>query len=179
MKTVKNAFLLLIAAVIVSGLLFTAYVKAKRSSIKRVQVSVEELQKSAQVTAERDPETISNLKELFPPEGSVTEYMEKTYWIAKKHAIKNLVFEQKSRELIDPASGKPIKTLPASSRKPGAISVYPFKISFTSGYRNMAEFIRELQNQSRMVTIESLTAKRDTEHLLVEMVLHIYSAEER
>ena len=179
MNKMKGAFLLLIAAVVVSGLLFAAYVKAKRSSIKKVQASIEELQKSTQVTPESDPETILSLRELFPPEGAVTEYIEKAYWIAKSHAIKNLVFEQRSREFIDSGSGKVIKTLPASSQKPGGISVYPVKISFTSGFRNMAEFIRELQNQPRMVTIENLTAKRDTEHLSVEMVLNIYSAEER
>ena len=179
MKKMKGAFILLIAAVIVSGLLFAAYVKAKRSSIQEVRSSIEELQKSTQITAEGAPETISNLRQLFPAEGAVTEYIEKAYWIAKSHAIKNLVLEQRSREFIDLESGKALKALPASARNPKVISVYPVKISFTSGYRNMAEFIRELQNQPRMVTIENLAAKRDTEHLSVEMVLNIYSAEER
>jgi len=179
MKKMKGAFLLLIAAVIISGLLFAAYVKAKRSSIKKLRASIEELQKSTQGTVEDDIEVISNLRELFPAEGAATEYIEKAYWIAKSHAIKNLVFEQRSREFIELGSGKTIKTFPASAQKPKGISVYPVKISFTSGYRNMAEFIRELQNQPRMVTIENLTAKRDTENLSVEMVLNIYSAEER
>jgi len=144
-----------------------------------VQASIEELQKSTRVTPEGDPETMRSLRELFPPEGAVTEYIEKAYWIAKSHAIKNLVFEQRNREFIESGSGKAIKALAASSRKPGVISVYPVKISFTSGYRNMAEFVRELQNQPRMVTIENLTAKSGGGHLSVEMVLNIYSAEDR
>ena len=179
MKKMKGAFFLLIAAVIVSALLFAVYVKAGLSSIKKAQASIEELQKSSQVTPEGDPETIRSLRELFPAEGAVTEYIEKAYWIAKSHAIKNLVFEQRSREFIDAGSGKVIKTLPASAQKKAVISVYPVKISFTSGYRDMAEFIRELQNQPRMVTIENLAAKRDIDHLSVEMILNIYSAEER
>jgi Tfp pilus assembly protein PilO len=179
MKKMKGAFLVLIASVIVSAFLFAAYVKAELSSLNKLQSSIEELQKSPQVTPEADPETVRSLRELFPAEGAVTEYIEKAYWIAKSHAIRNLVFEQKSRELIDAGSGKAMKTLPAAAQKQAVISVYPVKISFTSGYRNMAEFVRELQNQPRMVTIENLSAKRDTDHLSVEMVLNIYSAEER
>jgi Tfp pilus assembly protein PilO len=179
MKKMKVAFMLLIAAVLVTGLLFAMHVTSKRSSIKKMRSSIEELQKGSQTTVEEDTEKISNLRELFPADGAVTEYMEKAYWIAKSHAIKNMVFEQRSREFIELGSGKVLKALPASAQKPKVIYVYPVKISFTSGYRNMAEFIRELQNQPRMVTIENLTATRDTEHLSVEMVLNIYSAEER
>lgn len=179
MKKMKVAFILLVTAVIVSGLLFTLYVKSKISSIKRLQSSIAELQKNSQINIKEETGAIKDLKELFPDEGNNTESVEKAYRIAKSHGIKNLVFEQRSRELIELGSGKILKTMPASGKKPKVIYVYPIKISFNSGYRNMAEFIREIQNQNRMVTIENLIAKRDTEYLSVEMVVNIYSTEER
>lgn len=179
MKKMKVAFILLVTAVIVSGLLFSLYVNSKISSIKRLQSSIAELQENSRINVKEETGAIKNLKVLFPDEGNNTESVEKAYRIAKSHGIKNLVFEQRSRELIELSSGKILKTMPASGKKQKVIYVYPIKISFNSGYRNMAEFIREIQNQDRMVTVENLTAKRDTEHLSVEMVVSIYSTEER
>jgi len=179
MKKMKVAFILLVTAVIVSGLLFSLYVNSKISSIKRLQSSIAELQENSLINVKEETGAIKNLKVLFPDEGNNTESVEKAYRIAKSHGIKNLVFEQRSRELIELSSGKILKTMPASGKKQKVIYVYPIKISFNSGYRNMAEFIREIQNQDRMVTVENLTAKRDTEHLSVEMVVSIYSTEER
>jgi len=179
MKKMKVTFILLVTAVIVSGLLFSLYVNSKIFSIKRLQSSIAELQENSRINVKEETGAIKNLKVLFPDEGNNTESVEKAYRIAKSHGIKNLVFEQRSRELIDLSSGKILKTMPASGKKPKVIYVYPIKISFNSGYRNMAEFIREIQNQDRMVTVENLTAKRDTEHLSVEMVVSIYSTEER
>lgn len=179
MKKMKVAFILLMTAVIVSGLLFSLYVKSKISSIKRLQSSIAELQENSQISIKEEAGAIKDLKELFPDEGNTTESVEKAYRIAKSHGIKNLVFEQRSRELIELGSGRILKTMPASGKKPKVVYVYPIKISFNSGYRNMAEFIREIQNQNRMVTVENLIAKRDTEYLSVEMVVNIYSTEAR
>lgn len=179
MKKPKITFILVLMAIIVSGLLFSFYVKTKISSIKNLRASIEELQKNGQVSIEEDKGGIKNLKELFPEEGNITEFIENTYRISKLRGIKNFTFERKNRELIDLGSGKILKAIPVSVQKPKVIYSYPIKISFNSNYRNMAEFIREIQNQDRMVTIESLMVKPDNEYLAVEIVVNIFSMEER
>jgi len=179
MKKPKITFLIVLTAVIVSGLLFSFYVKSKFSSIKSLRASIEELQKDNQASIEEDTGGIKNLKELFPQSGNITEFIENVYRISKLRGIKNLTFEQKRRELIDLGSGKILKAMPVSGQKPGVIYSYPVKISFNSNYRNMAEFIREIQNQDRLATIESLMVKRDIEYLTVDMFVNIYSTEER
>jgi len=179
MKKPKIAFIIVMTAVIVSGLLFSLYVKSKFSSIRSLRASIEELQKNNREAVEKDTGGIENLKELFPQSANITSFMENVYRISKLRGINNLTIEQKNREFIDLSSGKILKAMPVSERKPRVIYSYPIKISFNSGYRNMAEFIREIRNQDRLAAIESLTAKRDTEYLTVEMVVNIYSTEER
>ncbi len=179
MKKPKIAFIIVMTAVIVSGLLFSLYVKSKFSSIRSLRASIEELQKNNREAVEKDTGGIKNLKELFPEAANITAFIENAYRISKLCGIKNLTFEQKSREFIDLRSGKILKAMPVSGQKPRVIYSYPIKISFNSGYRNMAEFIREIRNQDRLAAIESLTAKRDIEYLTVDMVVNIYSTEER
>ena len=179
MKKPKIAFIIVLTAVIVSGLLFSFYVKSKISSIKSLKASIEELQKDNQASIEKDTGGIKNLKELFPQYGNITGFIENVYRISKLRGIKNLTFEQKSREFIDLGSGKILKAMPVSGQKPQVIYSYPIKLSFNSNYRNMAEFIREIQNQDRLATIESLMVKSDIEYLIVDMVVNIYSTEER
>ena len=179
MKKMKVAFILLIAALVVSGLVFSLYAKSKFSSIKSLRTSIEEFQKKNREAIESHTDELQILKELFPEADNITEFIETAYRISKLQGIKNLTFEQRNREFIELSSGKTVKTRPDSGKKVKGIYAYPVKISFDSGYRNMAEFIREIQNQNRMVTIGNLMAKRDTDHLSVEMVVTIYSTEEK
>jgi len=179
MKRQKIAFILVVTAVIVSGSLFSFYVKSKVSSIKSLRSSIRNYDKVKDVITAKETVGINNLKELFPETGNIPGFIENTYMISKKYSVKNLTFEQKGREFIDLGSGKVLKELPAVKQKVKVIYSYPVKINFYSGYRNMAEFIREMQNQERLVTIHGLTIKRDKETLAAEMVVYVYSTEER
>src|SRR4030042_1850940 len=171
MKKPKIAFILVITAVVVSGLLFSLYVKTKLSSIKKIKASIEELQKIGHAAIEKDTVGIKNLTELFPEAGNVTGFIENAYRISKLRGIKNLTFEQKNMEFIDLGSGKILKAMPVSGQKPGVIYSYPVKLSFNSNYRNMAEFIREIQNQARLATVERLMEKSNLEYLTVNNVV--------
>jgi Tfp pilus assembly protein PilO len=175
MNRPKILFLLIMTAVIVSGLLFSLYLKSKISSMRNLRASIEDFQKKTQEDLEKKPAGMHNLKELFPAAGNTAGFIENAYRIAKQRGIQDMIFEQKRTEFLDSASGRTFKALPVSGQKPKVISVYPVRISFHSGYRNMAEFIREVQDQPRMVTIESLAVKRDTGYLSVDMVMNIYA----
>lgn len=179
MKKSRIVFILAATVIVISGMLFSFYVKSKISSLKSLRASTEELQKNNQAAIEKDTGGIKNLKELFPQSDNITGFIENAYRISKMRDIKNLTFEQKSREFVDLGSGKILKAMPVSGQKPKVIYSYPIKISFNSGYRDMAEFIREIQNQDRLVTIESLIVKRDKGYLSAEVVVNIYSTEER
>jgi Tfp pilus assembly protein PilO len=179
MRKPKIIFIIAITALIISGLIFSLYVKSKISSIKSLRASINELQKSSNLTMEEEnTEAIRNLKELFPEKENITKFIESAYRISKARSIKNFTFEQKSRESIDLASGKILKVMPAQGQRPKVIYSYPIKISFNAGYRNTAEFIRGIQNQNRLATLDSLLITSDNEYLAVEMVVTIYSMEE-
>ncbi|MBM4147358.1 MAG: hypothetical protein FJ240_13975, partial [Nitrospira sp.] len=165
MNRQKILFPVILAAVILSGIIFFFYAKSAFSSIKNIRVSIEEFQKKSREDLKKNTSGIQNPKELFPEEGNITEFIENAYSTSKQRGIRNLSFEQKTTEFIDLTSGKVLKALPVSGKKPGVIYVYPVKFSFDSGFRNMAEFLREIQNQKRLVTIQSLTVKRDMDHL--------------
>jgi Tfp pilus assembly protein PilO len=177
MKKQKIFFIIIFAAVAVSGLLFSFYCKSKIASMKSLRTSIEAIQGST-LRVERESGDIEILSKLFPEKASITEFIEDIYEISKQRTIKNLFFEQKNQEFIELSSGKILKALPAMGEKPKVLSSFPVKITFHSGYRNMAEFVREIQNQERLVMLKSFKAKRDKGYLSVEMVVDIYSTEE-
>jgi Tfp pilus assembly protein PilO len=179
MKRPKILFLLILAAVILSGIIFFFYAKSAFSSIKNLRASIAEFQKKSQEELNKNTGVIQNPEELFPEKGNISEFIENAYRTSKQRGVRNLSFEQKTTEFIDLSSGKVLKSIPVSEKKPRVIYVYPVKFSFDSGFRNMAEFIREIQNQKRLVTIQSLTVKRDIDHLSTDMVIAVYSMEER
>ena len=180
MKKRKISYIIMVAAVVVSGIAFSFFVAAKVSSISALRSSIEKLYGSGgEIIAGRDrePAKVDNLRKLFPKASNVTEFVEDVSRISKKRALRNLVFEQKSTEFIRSVSGKALKAVPPSPQT--VIYVYPFKMSFNAGYRDMAEFLREIENQERLATIESLVVKRDKDILAVDVGVNIYSTEER
>ena len=176
MKKQKIVFIALITAVAVSGLLFSLYCKSKIASMKSLRTSIEAIQGSA-LRVEKESEDKETLIKLFPEKASLMVFIEDIYGLSKQRGIKNLFFEQKSQEFIDLSSGRVLKALPLTGIQPKVLSSFPVKITFHSGYRNMAEFVREIQNQERLVTVKNLRAKHDKGFLAVEMVVDIYSSE--
>lgn len=180
MKSQKAIFMLTVTLIIVSGLLFSVYVKSKISSIKGLRASISEFDKPGALVTEQDTAVKpKNLKIMFPESGGIVEFIENAYRISKRRGIYNFTFEQKNRELIELSSGRVLKTMPAAEQKLNVMYAYPIKISFNSSYRNMAEFTREMQNQERLVTVENLTVKREKELLSTHMVVNIYSTGDR
>lgn len=180
MKKQKVISLLVVTGVILSGLVFSFYVRSKISSMHALRSSIENVSKTdSEVSSGKDKNVrrIDTLKRLFPQKGNTAAFIEDVYRIGKQRALKNLTFEQKSTQFIEPGSGGISKTSHAPSQK--VIYAYPFRIAFNAGYRNTAEFIREIQDLERFATMESISVKRDKESLAVEMVVTVYSTEER
>jgi Tfp pilus assembly protein PilO len=182
MKKQKTAFILIVTTLIISGLLFSFYVKSKISTLRSLRASVSSMQVSYsdnKLANEKYSEEFKNLKQLFPEVSNITEFIENAYQISKRYSVRNITFDLKGSEFIDLTSGKILKALPISGQKPKVIYLYPVTINFNSGYRDMAEFIREIQNQQRLITIKSIKVKpeKEKDYLAVEMVVNIYSTE--
>jgi Tfp pilus assembly protein PilO len=175
----KIAFPLLPVIVLFSAVICFSYAKSTLSTIKNLRASIEDFQRTSRMELEKNAGGIREMKELFPAEGDISGFVEKVYNISRQHGIRALTFEQDRTEFIDLSSGKVLKSIPVSGKKTKVLYAYPIKFSFASGYRNMAEFIREIQAMNRLVTIRSLTAKREIDHLSVDLVVAVYSMEER
>jgi Tfp pilus assembly protein PilO len=179
MKRQRFAFLLLLAAILLSAILCFFYAKSTFSSIKYLRASIEDFQKKSRMDLEKSAGGAQELKELFPEEGDIAGFIEDVYGVSKQSGIRNLTFEQERTEFVDMGSGRILKSIPFSGNKTKVLYAYPVKFGFASGYRNMAEFVRGIQNLKRLVTIRSLTAKRDIDHLSVDMVVTVYSMGEK
>ena len=184
MKKQKITFLIVVTVLIASGLLFSFYVKSKISTLNSLRVSISTMQLSfldKKLTKEKSSEETEQLKQLFPETGDITEFIEHAYKISRRYSIKNITFDLKGSEFIDLSSGKVLRAMPITGQKPKVMYSYPITINFNSGYRDLAEFIREIQNHERLVTLKSIRAKPEKEKdcLAVEIVADLYSMEEK
>jgi hypothetical protein len=136
-------------------------------------MSIESMSKYPVDVSEQVAVSPESEEKAIPEKLWATEFMETVYTTAKKHDIKDLTFEQKAGSdqvrAHRPAMNK------AKAQK--AIKAHPVKISFRSGYRAVAEFVREIQSLDKPITIEGLKIKRDKGALSVEMTASTYSME--
>ncbi len=82
------------------------------------------------------------------------------YKIAGRYNIKNLIIEQKPTEYVELSTGRVLKAIPKTEQKPNVLYSYPIVVIFNAGYRDIAEFIREVQNSERFVSVNTLSVKK-------------------
>jgi Tfp pilus assembly protein PilO len=175
MRKFSPEFIIIIIFMAVSGIAFFFYLQSELRTINSLKIEIASLERAKEVVSEKEPEDPAHLKELFPASGSEAAFIEKAYVIAIINNINDISFNYSRREFIDLASGNTLKSIVQPEKKPSLIYLDSIKMNFFSDYRGLAEFIRELQNLSRLVTIETLSVKNKGTSLAVEMVVNIYS----
>lgn len=180
MKLPRAGFILVVSAVIISGVFFSLYVKSRIGEMRRLSASIKDVQKrGTEVGTPAEVMDINRLKKLFPPDSSTARFVEDIYKIAGRYDIKNLIIEQKPTEYVELSMGKTLKAVPVTEQKPRVLYSYPLMLTFNAGYRDMGEFIREVQNSERLVSVNSLNVKKGKQGLDIYMLINIYSKEDR
>ncbi len=177
MKNRSRLSLIVISAVIITGILFSLYVKGKISSINSLRADLSTLSVDTTIQAAANPYAFENLKQLVPQKSNTPAFIEYAYRIAQKYAVEDISFEQKTREHIEPLTGQAMPARSPAQKEAKGIYSYPIKIRFESSYRNAAEFLRELQNAERLVQVRQLTMNRNKDSLHIDMQVIIFSTE--
>ncbi len=170
MNKQKKAFYILLAVIIVTGLLFSLIAVSKIRSIQELRAAIKKSGTERALAIEKDSDRSPDTKKSIPRKMWTTEFIETAYNVSRKHGIKDLTFEQKSTDNS--------RKQPRGNGQP-SLQAYPVRLTFHSQYREMANFIQELQGFEKLVTIDSLKVKREKSSLVVELMASTYSMEEK
>ncbi len=170
MKKEKQTFFIILAVVLITGMLFSLYAFSKIRSIRELRASIEKIGTDRARAMAKESGSASGARKAIPQKMWSTEFIETAYTASIKYGIRDLAFEQKSTEgSRRQTQGKGLQSLQS----------YPVRITFHAGYREMANFIQELQGLEQLVTIDSLKVKHDKSYLAVEMTASTYAMEGR
>ena len=170
MKNPRQAFYIILAAVLITGLIFSLFAFSKIRAIRGLRTAIEKTAAERERLGKKDADGSTQAQKSIPRKMWTTEFIETVYSTSQKYGIRDLTFEQKSVE---------------SSRRQaqgiGRITLqsYPLRMTFHAGYREMAEFIQKLQGLEKLVTIDSLKIKREQGFLAIEMTASTYAMEEK
>lgn len=170
MKKEKKAFYLILAVVLVTGLIFSLYVFSRIRAIHELRASIGKIVSERAQTIDKDSDSSSDTKKPailgtgIPQKIWTTEFIETVYNVSRKYGIRDLTFEQKTQG----GSNRP-----AQGNSRVSLHPYPVRITFHAGYREMADFIKELQGYEKLVTIDSLKVRRERNSIVPQRVLFI------
>lgn len=168
MKKQKKAFYIILAVVISTGLIFSFYAFSKIRSIHKLRAAIEKSGTERLLAIEKESKSSAGVKKSIPPKMWTTEFIETAYTTSQKYGIRDLTFEQKSADSS--------RRQPRGNGQP-ALKSYPVRMTFHAGYREMAEYIQELQGLEKLVTIDSLKVKHEKSYLVIDMTATTYSME--
>ncbi len=169
MKRQKSVFYIILAVVLITGMSFSIYTISTIRSIRGLRAALEQKAAERAHAVEIDAGEGIAVSRYIPQKSWTTEFIETAYSASRKYGIRDLTFVQKS---VD----SPRRQTQAGGRLP--FNSYPVRMSFHSGYREMAEFIADLQGSQRLITIDSLKVSRDKDALVIEMTAGTYAMEE-
>jgi len=168
MKNRKKAFYIILAVVTITGLIFSLYAFSKIRSIRELRAAIEKTGAERARAIEKDSDSSIDVTKSLPRKMWTTEFIETAYTASRKYGIRDLTFEQKS---VDSSRRQ------TQGSRQLSLQSYPVKMTFHAGYREMAEFIQELQRLERLVTIDNLRVKSEKSYLAVEMTASTYAME--
>lgn len=169
MKKEKKIFYSILAAVIITGLIFSLYAFTTVRSIRALRTAIEKTAVERTRALGKESGSGSEVKKSIPQKMWTTEFIEMAYTASRKYGIKEMTFEQKAPDSI--------RRQPQGNKQP-SVQAYPVRMTFNSGYREMAEFIQQLQGLERLVTIDSLKVKREKDSLAIDLTASTYAMEE-
>ena len=178
MKHSRRGVVLIVMAVIITGILFSLHIRSRMLRSDALRRSIDEVYVAIQAVASTDTGSTENISRLFPEPADVTGFIEQIYGKAARYGLQDIIFQHNHVEYLEFGSGRVLKALPSSGERPDVLFAYPVIIRFRSDYRGLAEFIREVQNLERLATIETLKTRRDSDGISTEMVVSIYSTGE-
>lgn len=154
-----------------AAVLSFVYSMERSRAIGRIRMEMESLHLQQQ----QRPPTVSepeNLGRMFPPRAELPLFVDGLYEYARKSGIRNLEVQTlASKEKIQRTGGR------KEEKKTRLLRAYQLRIQMEGTYRNIAEYIRLMQNSERFTRILELEIEPGKDLLKAAMMLEIYSIE--
>ncbi len=154
----------LLSAILIAGIIvLLAYQNIRLKSTNRMKAELHAIAAETTRIKAADIE-LARLKKLFPIEADVSFFIENMYQCAQASGIKNHEVSTVSASQTGKSSGK----------EP-ALKIYRVKASFAGNYRNVAEYIRMVQNIERFKRISSFEMKSENGQIMTNLTLELFS----
>lgn len=161
----KNTILIFSVILILVFTIFFVFLAKKRiSEIERLEKRLSEIQLDKQRNNSR-----LKIDELFLTRNQIPAFIETLYKLAEDNRLKKYDIISKSEK----QSGANIQKSKVTGRLQG-IEIYPLKISIEGDYRDIAEYIRELQNIDRLKRIRDISITPEKRHIRAEINIDIF-----
>lgn len=160
----KNTILIFSVILIVFTIFFVFFAKKRLSEIGKLEERLSEVQLDKQKERPR-----FKIDELVLTRNQIPEFIETLYKLAEDNRLKKYDILSKS----DRQSGANVQKSKMTGGLQG-IEIYPLKISIEGDYRDIAEYIRELQNIDRLKKIRDISITPEKRHIKAEINIDIF-----
>ena len=151
-----------------------AEIAQAEKEINRIK-AIERLQPSSQEEA-RWREVEFSFPSLIPPEKDVHELIYELAGRAKKCDILDISLKEEKESKV-PEGRQPVSSKTSVKGEPtalGGMEYFLLRLYFHSDYRDLALFLKEIQDVKRLLLLESLVIKREFPLISVELVVKAY-----
>mgnify|MGYP001602981656 CR=1 FL=1 len=151
-----------------------AEIAQAEKEINRIK-AIERLQPSSQEEA-RWREVEFSFPSLIPPEKDVHELIYELAGRAKKCDILDISLKEEKESKV-PEGRQPVSPKTSVKGEPtalGGMEYFLLRLYFHSDYRDLALFLKEIQDVKRLLLLESLVIKREFPLISVELVVKAY-----
>ena len=151
-----------------------AEIAQAEKEINRIK-AIERLQPSSQEEA-RWREVEFSFPSLIPPEKDVHELIYELAGRAKKCDILDISLKEEKESKV-PEGRQPVSPKTSVKGEPtalGGMEHFLLRLYFHSDYRDLALFLKEIQDVKRLLLLESLVIKREFPLISAELVVKAY-----
>lgn len=163
MKRNGKAILCIISLIFIT-VFFIFLVEKRSAEIKEIEKKLVTIQSERQKSRAQ----IKNGEKKIISREQIPSILEDLYKIAEENRLRRY-------DIISKSDKQPGLNIQGKEKgRLGGIEVYPLKISLEGDYRDVVEFIRELQNIKQMKKIREITISPEKGHIRAEINIDIF-----
>lgn len=165
--TRQSKLIILVAYLLILAIVMLGYRSDRAKKVKQLKAQISQVAAEQEKTRRGESE-LARLSKLIPAEVNSSAVVESLYRYAKESGLKE-------HALATDADKKQTGARPGVSKESGTVTSTGIKVSVAGSYRQIAEYIRRVQNMERFNRITEFKFSPDDAGIKGTLIIEIYS----
>lgn len=165
--TRQTKLIILVGYLLILSVVMVAYKSNRSKKIKQLRAQISQVQAEKEKVRKGEAE-LARLSKLFPASTDLADLVELLYRYAKTAGLSH-------HQVAADGDKKKSSARPGPAKESGMVVTHSIRVSVSGNFRQVAEYVRQVQNMERFSRISEFKLSTDHEQVKGALTIEVFS----